>query len=691
MLETISRWRSVLTVLALTVLAAPARAEVKKVGAGEQFQKIQDAIDAAIDTVDSVEVKPGTYKEAIDFKGKKIQVTGTGGPSVTIIDGTPATGAPKTAVVTFKTAETPDSILDGFTLTGGTGSITSGSLTAGGGIFIDKSTPTIRNCTISNNTATKGGGIYVQGVGGGGLIVDCTVTGNKATTTSGQAGGGIAVVYAGTDSPVLTIKDCTFDKNLATSVSTGILGGGGYLGGTNLKAKVVLNGTSFTGNTIGTAPTVSGGDGGGLYLDTILIDMQGGEVSGNRALNGGGIAVRNLGVTSSIAGTVVKNNGSITTGGGGGFYFPGSTTSRVTLTGVEISDNTSGSNGGGGMWVAASSPIMQSCKFIGNTTTQDGGAIRYVSSGTKTTVNATVFLNNKAATSGGAVYVSSSSAVPVIYTNCIFVGNSSPTGGGAIHNKAPATASVKFLYCTFYANSGNAGGGAIQFDLSSNTPASAAIANCILWANTPADFPSDTTSAGKISYSDVKIPATFPASRPGMLSLDPAFVDTTADPPNLHLQPTSPLLDKATTTPDPDGPKQDFDGNDRAADSDGNGTEIGDLGAYELVLGPPLPKPKFVRGICRHPDTDISTLDGSQINIGDAIYLLRWKFGGRYPEPGCLKACDADDSGTVDLTDAIYILNYLFVSGKPAPKLPFPALDIDPSSDGLTCLKGPTG
>ena len=97
------------------------------------FTTIQAAIDAAVSGADEVVVAPGTYIEAIDFVGKAITVRSSGGPDVTTIDGN---GAPH--VVQCITGEGLDTILDGFTITGG-------NAVLGGGTFNDASSPTVNS------------------------------------------------------------------------------------------------------------------------------------------------------------------------------------------------------------------------------------------------------------------------------------------------------------------------------------------------------------------------------------------------------------------------------------------------------------------------------------------------------------------------------------------------------------------
>ncbi len=642
-------------------------------GAGQTHATIQAAIDVALDG-DTVKVHPGTYKEAVDFKGKKISVLAVGSPAETVID---ATGIQRVSVVSFKTGEGETSVLEGFTLRGGTGSLlTPGTNTGGGGILIDNSRPTIRNCEIRNNAASKGGGILVQGATPGGLIEGCTVTENRVTTTL-QAGGGISVVFATSpESPVLTLKDCNFVKN--TAALTSMQGGGAFFGGANAKAKVVATNCKFNENLGGTT-AAPGGEGGGVYMATILVEMDGCEVADNKANNGGGLALLNQLENSFVKNTVIRGNATSTVGGGGGIFLAASNTTRMTLTSVEISDNTAGTAGGGGILISGGSPNFESCRFIGNSSADDGGAIRLATSGVKMRCNATWFTGNIATSGeGGAVYVSSSAATQMTFSNCVFNENRSSVGGGAISHKNTGQR-VKLFHSIFYKNSVTAAGavGGFQSDSASNP---ADIQNCIFWENTPNDLNAANDGA-KISYSALKtVLGTIPAARKGIkIGEDPQWVNSAAAPPDFHLKEGSMMVNAGNPIPDAvDGPKADLDGKERFSG------DAPDLGPYEISLGPVV-KPKFVRGLCRHPDAN---LDGGVLNIGDPIYLLRYKFLGAYPEPGCLKGCDADDTGAVDLTDAIYVLNYLFKGSGQPPKAPFPALGEDTVPDGLTCTKG---
>ncbi len=215
----------------------------------DPYCSIQTAIDNAVDT-DEIVVAPGTYFEAINFDGKAVTLRSSDGAEVTIIDGTGFFH-----VVQCVNGEGPDSVLDGFTVTGGNAN---GSFpeNRGGGMFNIGSNPTVANCTFSGNTAEFGGGMYnlfnssptvtnctfsgnIAGIGGGMLndngssptVTNCTFSGNTASR-----GGGM--YNFANSSP--TVTNCTFSENYAVDA-----GGGMY----NFGSSPTLTNCTFSGNT----------------------------------------------------------------------------------------------------------------------------------------------------------------------------------------------------------------------------------------------------------------------------------------------------------------------------------------------------------------------------------------------------------------------------------------------------------
>ncbi len=170
----------------------------------DNYATIQDAINDSING-DTIIVRPGTYYETIDFIGRAITLKSESGPEVTIIDGG-QTGS----VVTFQSGEDLDSVLDGFTLTNGSGT-PSGNNTHGGGIYCKSSSPIITSNIISGNSATRdGGGIYCS-------YASLTITNNSITNNSAYYGGGI---YCEKLYP--TIINNTISNNSATLCGGGI-------------------------------------------------------------------------------------------------------------------------------------------------------------------------------------------------------------------------------------------------------------------------------------------------------------------------------------------------------------------------------------------------------------------------------------------------------------------------------------
>jgi hypothetical protein len=249
--------------IALSALAGGARAAVLAVPA--QFPTIQAAIVAAT-TGDEIVVAPGTYAERIDFLGKAITVHSSGGAAVTTIDGGHAG-----STVSFTHAETGASVLAGFTITGGTGSVDPwpfgpGGI-VGGGVLIFTARPTLADLVITGNSADRGAGLLLEinDQAGQARLQNCTIAGNSATST----GGGIDTFM-------------------------------GF---------AALDGCTLQGNTAAF--------GGGLHNDGGALTVTHGTLSGNSAVSGGGAMTSNLnGGGLLLQDCLIENNHASSAGGG---------------------------------------------------------------------------------------------------------------------------------------------------------------------------------------------------------------------------------------------------------------------------------------------------------------------------------------------------------------------------------------
>ena len=131
---------------ALSLLATASLAQTTiNVGPGQAYTTIQSGIEAA-NNGDTVLVAPGTYNENINFNGKAITVTSSGGVAATTINGG---NKPGLATVTFANGETRSSVISGFTITGGGDTIFSGN--SDGGVYVGGGSPTIQGNTITAN------------------------------------------------------------------------------------------------------------------------------------------------------------------------------------------------------------------------------------------------------------------------------------------------------------------------------------------------------------------------------------------------------------------------------------------------------------------------------------------------------------------------------------------------------------
>lgn len=142
-------------------------------GTERRFSTIQNAIWGA-EQGDVVVACPGEYSENIDFKGKLITVRSAEGPRATTIRGD-GTGS----VVSIRLYETPEAVLEGFTITGGDAQVSATADGHGGGVYVEWGEPTIRHNIIIDNVAMIGSGIYLRNAGA--RVYNNVIAGNIAT------------------------------------------------------------------------------------------------------------------------------------------------------------------------------------------------------------------------------------------------------------------------------------------------------------------------------------------------------------------------------------------------------------------------------------------------------------------------------------------------------------------------------
>ena len=325
----------------------------------EEFTTIQTAIDNA-NNGDMISVAAGEYNESLDMVGKAVLLYGRNGTKSTTID---ASGLDGSCIVCWS-GEGQDTIIAGFTLTGGTGSINPQWQTnQGGGMFIYNASPTILNCHIKENTAEfGGGGIWVQNSesmmsnlyfennetfketrGGGGLYCwssnvrayNCTFVGNTA-----DSGG--AVKCKGSDTSVFT--ECTFANN-----TSGAEGGAFSVASSSPTIERSIFESNYS-HSYGGALNV-GGD------NTIVTQCMFSRNSSQ--ITGGAIRYNNT------SGVVDQCNflGNSTSLGGGGIVVNDST---IVVTGCSFQENNGGIQGGAIHHTNVSSTDVDNSMFCGN-------------------------------------------------------------------------------------------------------------------------------------------------------------------------------------------------------------------------------------------------------------------------------------------------------------------------------------
>jgi len=472
-------------------------------------------------------VSDGTYTENIDFSGKAITVTSVNGASSTTIDGNQ-----NGSVVTFDSGEGSGSVLDGFKLTNGSGT----NNYYGGGIYCSSTSPSITNCTITDNTVTnQGAGIYCSGSSP--EITNCKINSNINKNAGGGAG-----IY-GANASVITLTNSEVKNNDGTD---GSWGGGLYIdhaSATITNCSINNNTTMYYGAGIGLNEYTSSS-----YPTSVTIINSTINDNTSTQTGAGGAGVYAAYYCSISASNSQINNNWAKRGQGGGIVAEGYG-SFLTLTGCTISGNSIEDGNGGGIATWNDVNTIADCTISNNSASDWAGGISAY--GEVTITNSLIVENSAITTSpyhnygGGGVYLYEAS--PAYITNCTISSNyTSYHGGGVVVEASSAT-----------------------------------ITNSILWNNSAAlsDDEIYTTGGGSVTvtYSDVE--NSWIGS--GNINSDPLFLDATNG--DYHLTSDSPCIDTGINSA-PNIPSYDFEGDPRIFDADDDGTAVVDMGADEFPV-----------------------------------------------------------------------------------------------------------
>ena len=305
--------------------------------------------------------------------------------------------------------------------------------------------------------------------------------------------------------------------------------------------------------------TISNGfssNGGGIANAAGTVNVTNCVLSGNAALDGGGISNYSSG-TANVTNSTISGNTATGSGGNGG-GIENRNTGTVNVTNSTLSGNSTTGNGGngGGVFNGGSGSVeVINSTLSGNSTTGNGGGIS--NSGTFFIVFNSTLFSNVAAIDGGGINNTSAGILDV--ANSTLSGNSAGAsgeghGGGAI--LTAGVGEVNVTHSTLSSNSTNGGGGGIG-----NNGSTVTVKSCIIALNTGSNSIPDVsgifTSDGfnLIGRRDGSAGFGAPSDQTGTVALpldpklDPAGLQNNGGPTQtIALLFGSPAIDKGTNT-----------------------------------------------------------------------------------------------------------------------------------------------
>jgi predicted outer membrane repeat protein len=244
------------------------------------------------------------------------------------------------------------------------------------------------------------------------------------------------VITAGTYITSVTLdKDVSLTGVASNTVILQALPGQRVLTVTNsVTATTIISGLTFTGGDVTSGGIFPGNCGGGVLLDfAVEPQLTNLIITGNTAIQGGGLCAANFG-TLSLKDSLILSNTATGTGAGGG--------GALTLSPAQISGGLFQGNQclvsnctGGGLSVLGTDATLTGTRFLSNTAQAQGGGLAATNGGSLTLVGGQ-FLHNQCAItlgcSGGGLYAGVSASLSgTQFISNVAYGN----GGGAMVNQ----------------------------------------------------------------------------------------------------------------------------------------------------------------------------------------------------------------------------------------------------------------
>ncbi len=271
------------------------------------FPSIQSAIDNSVNG-DTIIVERGRYFENINLKGKQILLASRffltndiTDIQQTIIDGSQPRHPDTASCVLMISGETRNTILEGFTITGGKGTAWTdehgaGIYYEGGGILTAYSSPIIRNNFITNNEAIRKNSQTFSAGGGGLRMGDSNplVINNIFFRNKAMYGGGLVANYAHN----AEIRNNLFIENTVYQAVQGAttFGGGGIW--INATTDILVINNTIIGNSSSGSGTTFGGKGGGVLCMYGIATLRNNIIYNNTQVSGNDVYVRFGGINA---------------------------------------------------------------------------------------------------------------------------------------------------------------------------------------------------------------------------------------------------------------------------------------------------------------------------------------------------------------------------------------------------------